>query len=207
MPKNLAKTIHEAPQFSWLRWALASLAPCFFTNHLKLVNLIPGYFFGADISSEQLLFLRSSIFGTVTSSQQLFFSEYLLFRSKASTEQPLFENRKFFRAVTFRNSYFFSEWIVLKNSFFKASTTAQHQLFKKSYIFGKANFSERNIPYHLLFLVSYLFRAATFSKDVTFYSRKLPFQKSYFLTTYFFRGVTILQLPLHSYTHYLSVSN
>ena len=41
MPKNIWKTIHEAPKSLWLWWALVSLAPCFFMNHLKIANLIP----------------------------------------------------------------------------------------------------------------------------------------------------------------------
>ena len=41
MPKNIAKTIHEVPKFSRLQWDTLPSAPCFFTNHLKLVNSIP----------------------------------------------------------------------------------------------------------------------------------------------------------------------
>ena len=36
MPKNMAKTIHEAPKFSQLQWALASLTPCFFQESFKI---------------------------------------------------------------------------------------------------------------------------------------------------------------------------
>ena len=66
------------------------------------------YYFGASISSEQLLFkelhFRKSHFLAV-----VIFSEYLVFRNE--TEQPHFENRKFFRVVAFRNSYIFGEVI------------------------------------------------------------------------------------------------
>ena len=41
MPKNMAKTIHEAPKFSRLRCALAFSGPWFFHESLKLVNSIP----------------------------------------------------------------------------------------------------------------------------------------------------------------------
>ena len=52
-----------------------------------------SYFFGVAISSEHLLFLRSSFFRTVTSLQHFFF------QSEISTEQPPLKNTKFFRGL------------------------------------------------------------------------------------------------------------
>ena len=70
------------------------------------------------------------------------FSEQLLFRSDNSTEQSLLKNRKFFTAVTFRNSYIFSEelfrikiskkGLLLQSRYFCTSST-----FPENLHFGK----------------------------------------------------------------------
>ena len=128
--------------------------------------------FRVAISSEQLLFSRSSFFRKVTFLEAVIFSEQLLFQGKTSTEQPLFGNRKFFRAVTFWNSYLLGGGIVQS----KGIATFPEQVHLQSIIFfrnatfwKKLIFLKSNIPHYLLSLESYTFRAATFSKDVTYY--------------------------------------
>ena len=158
--------------FFFLQMAISLLAylalfPEKLLLHISLKKLLlhNSYSFGAAISSGQLLFLRSSVFERVIS---VIFSEYLILLSETSTEQPLLENRKFFRAVTFRNSYFYSGGIAQNKDIQRranlqvAGASAQHQLFQKSYIFEKANFSEKK-----------------YSALPTF-SGKLPFQSGYF---------------------------
>ena len=141
MPKNLAKTIHEAPQFSWLGWALASLAPCFFTNHLKLVNSIPGYFFGADISSEQLLFF----------------------------EELHFWNSHFLAAVIFfQNTYFFGAKHLLSSHFLRIGSSLGQLLFGTATflaneLFWRTLFSKQLLLHSINFL-----RRATFLEKLIF---------------------------------------
>ena len=139
--------------------------------------------------SEHLFLQNSSIFS---------FFRIAFFRSETSTEQPLLENTKFFTAVTFRNSYIFQRNSLgqryLKNShFFKASTSAQHQSFKKSYILEKVNFSEKEYSALPTFFPELSFSSGYFFKRL-YLLQKLPFQKSCFFATYFFRRFTISQL-------------
>ena len=131
-------------------------------------------YFRVTTSTKQLLFrnryfyfraaafLRISVFGTVISSQQLFFSEYLLFGAKLLPSsyflrigiflgQLLFETAAFLAQVLLRKRY------LQKSSFFKAGTSsAHHQHFQKSYIL--------NFPHYLLFL------GAAFSEELLFHS-------------------------------------
>ena len=108
-----------------------------------------SYFFGAALSSVQLLFLRSSFFQNSHFFSALFFSEQLLFQSENSTEKSHLENRKFFSAVTFRNSY--PQNISTEELLFRIiGSSAQHQIFQK---ISKA-----------IFLLTYFFLRATFLK-------------------------------------------
>ena len=94
--------------------------------------------------SQQLLLLRSSVSGTVTSSQQLFF----------------------------QNIYFLEAKLLPSNHFLRIGSSLGQLLlvhFRTTFS-KKLIFQIRNILYYLLFLESYLFRAATFSKDITLYS-------------------------------------
>ena len=129
------------------------------------------YCFGEAISSEQLLFLRSSVFRTVTFSQQLFFqnttfSERNVYRAVTSWEQEVF------RAVTCRNSDFFGGRIVQNEDIQRRAPFSKQVILRSIRFFRRVTFSKklffqnRNIPHYLRFLESYLFRVATFSKDV-----------------------------------------
>ena len=74
------------------------------SHFFRATNWHNSYFFKVKtISSEQLLFLRTS-FRKSHFLVAAIFSEYLIFLSKPTTEQPLFKNKKFFRPVSFWNS-------------------------------------------------------------------------------------------------------
>ena len=161
--------------FKW-RFPFSHMLPLFQVNFI-LVKATSSHFFrvtSLTVTFSGQLFLQNSccflLFQNSHFLVGVIFSEWLLFRSENPIEQPLLESRKFSTAVTFRNSYFFSEellkiYISKKSYFFKAGTSAQHQFFQKSYILEKTDLSENQFPHHLLFLVSCLFRASTFSKD------------------------------------------
>ena len=155
--------------------------------HTSLTTWTQQLFFPSIYFFKAAPFLRSSVFKRVISSQQLFFLEYITFRNETSTVQPLCENRKFFRAVTFRSSFFFSGLIFQNKDIYRraplieAGTSAQHELFQKSYIFQEPTFSGE-----LSFQSGHFFKSR-------YLLQQQPFQKSYFLTIYFFRRVTISQ--------------
>ena len=115
------------------------------------------------------------------------FTEYLIFRNKTSTEKSLCENRKFFRAVTFWASQFFCRVIDQNKDIYRrapligAGTSVQHQFFQESYIFEKPTF-----PGGLPFQSSHFFKRCYLLQQQTF-------QKSYFLTKYFFRKDAVSQ--------------
>ena len=92
-------------------------------------TLFQRNYFNTTVTFSKQLFLQSIsasfeelFFRTVTSSQQLFFSEQLLFQSETSTEQPPLENRKLFRIVTFWNSNLFGGDIVWNNDSYRRAT-------------------------------------------------------------------------------------
>ena len=138
------------------------------------------------ISSEQLLFLRSSVFGTVTSSQQLFVQNPCCFGAKFLPRDHFLTIGGSLGQLLFGKTTFLSEELFRINIsteglfFFKPGTSVQHQLFQKSYIFLKKNFPEKKI-----LRITYFFEKML---------QQVPFQKSYFLTTYFYRRVTTSQL-------------
>ena len=72
-----------------------------------------------------------------------------------------------------------------KSYFLEGDSSAQQQLFQKSEILEKATFSEKQ--YSVL---------PTFSGELP--SIATTFSESYFLTTYYFRRVTISQLQFFS---------
>ena len=71
---------------------------------------------------------------------------------------------------------------------------AQHQLYQESLFFEKTKFLENEYFAFSIFSGELHFRETTFSKRIT----QLPFQKSYFLTTYFFRRAATLQISFFS---------
>ena len=100
---------------------------CFWRNYF--FTLFQSNYFNTTVTFSKQLFLQSIsasfeelFFRTVTSSQQLFFSEQLLFQSETSTEQPPLENRKLFRIVTFWNSNLFGGDIVWNNDIYRRVT-------------------------------------------------------------------------------------
>ena len=100
------------------------------------------------ISSEQLLFLRSSVFGTVTSSQQLFVQNSCFFGAKLLPRDHFLTigGSLLFGKTTFLSEELFRINISTEELFFfKPGTSVQHQLFQKSYIFLKKNFPEKKI--------------------------------------------------------------
>ena len=115
--------------------------------------------FGAAVSSEHLLYLTSSFFRIVNSSQLLFFQKQLLFQSETSTEQPPFQNRKFFRVLNFWNSYLFGDGIVQNKDIYRETT------FRK-----KANFSGRQYSVLPTFSGELPFQSGYFFKRIIFYS-------------------------------------
>ena len=150
----------------------------------------------------ETLFLRSSIFRTVFSSQHLFFSKELHFQSKISTKQPPLENGYFFKTVTFRNSYLLGGGIAQNKDIYRRPTFSKQVLlhsinfFRRDSFWKKLNFQKSNTLYYLLFMESCLSRASIFSKDLTIYS------------SWLFRGATFSQhafleeLLFHSYASF-----
>ena len=183
-----------------------------------LFILFESNYFDTTVTFWGQVFLQNScyflLFRNIHFFAGVIFSEQLLFRSENSTEQPLLENRKFFTAVTFRNSYFFSEElfrikISKKELLFQSRYFFLHSInlfrkvtFWKKLIFQKINFRVTYFFWRAVFLEQLLFQktlpsiAATFSEELLFYN--ILFQKSYYFTA---------TVPFHSYTTYLFVSN
>ena len=126
---------------------LEKILPHIFSEYLLRHN---SFFIGVAISSEQLLFLRSSSSRTVASLRQLFFSEQLLFHIKSSTEQPGLENSQFFRIVTLSEQLFF----------------LMKELVQNKHIYRTATFLKRVFLHS-----SNFFRTDTFSTKVLFQKR------------------------------------
>ena len=179
--------------------------------------------------SGQLYFWRSNFFKlyqskcfdtTVTLSEELFlpcncFFEELcfqkihslasvffripIFRSDTSSQQPLLEKRKFFRAVTFWKSYVFGGRIALNKDVYRGTPLLKQVLLHSISFFRRAApskklvFQKRNIPHFLSFQSGHYIQRY-------YLLQQLPFPQSYFLTTYFFRGVAISQLRFLSTT-------
>ena len=160
------------------------------TTLTQQLLFLGSHFFRASACFEELLFQNSHFIAAVIFSQQL------LFQSETSTEQPLLENRKFFRVVTFRNNYLFgggivwnkvsTEELLFRSRYFCTASTFSEELY-----FGKKLISQkRNIPHYTFFSGELPFQSGYFFKR-RYLLQQLPFQKSCFLTTYFFRRVTI----------------
>ena len=160
------------------------------TTLTQQLLFLGSYFFRASACFEELLFQNIHFIAAVI------FSQLLLFQSETSTEQPLLENRKFFRVVTFRNNYLFgggivwnkvsTEELLFRSRYFCTASTFSEELY-----FGKKLISQkRNIPHYTFFSGELPFQSGYFFKR-RYLLQQLPFQKRYFLTTYFFRRVTI----------------
>ena len=167
--------------FSYSFWtALFSEKSYFFTllqsNYFGTTGFVRSSYF-----SEQLLLLRSSVSGTVTSSQQLFF----------------------------QNIYFLEAKLLPSNHFLRIGSSLGQLLlahfritFSKKLIFQIKNILYTYFSWRTTFLERLLFQktlpsiAATFSEELR--SDIIPFQRSCYFTA---------TLTLHSYTYYLSVSN
>ena len=168
-----------------------------------------SYFFGAAISSQELLF---SPFSEPSLFRRSYFYRTAYFRSENSIEQPLLENRRFFTVVTVRNSVFFGRTVYDKDILKRATFSKQvllHSinLFRKAIlwkklIFQKINFRITYFFWRAVFLEQLLFQktlpsiAATFPEELLFYN--ILFQKSYYFTA---------TVPFRSHTFYLFVSN
>ena len=155
-----------------------------------VVILLKQLFLQSSFFFEELRFRKSRFLASVI------FSECLIFWSETYTEQSLVENRKFFRAVTFRNSHFFGGEIAQNKDIYRRAPLSKklllHQLFQKSSIFEKADFSEKKYSAFSTFSEELPFQSGHFFKR-HYLLQQLLFQKSYFLTTYFFRRVPTSQ--------------
>ena len=102
------------------------------SSHFFIVTFFEvsqGYFFGAALTSEQLLFLRSSFFRTVTSSQHFFFQNSDFFRVKFLSRNHTFRIGNSLVQLPFGTAT--HRRYQQKSYFFKAYTSARHQLFQK----------------------------------------------------------------------------
>ena len=105
-------------------------------------------FFGTVLSSEQLLFLRSSFFQNSHFFQHCFFQNSYFFRAKLLPRNHTLRIGNFLRQLPFGTA---THRIYLqKNYFFEADSSAHHQLFQK---ISKA-----------IFRLTYFFLRATFLK-------------------------------------------
>ena len=151
------------------------------------------------MSSEWLLFSKSSFFRTFISSLQLFSQISYFFETKL-LRAPNSWKWQIFRAVSFRNTYLFggenvqSKDIQKRATFSKqVATSAQHQIFQKSYLLETANFTEKQYSTLPIFCGELPFQSGYFFKKA-YFPQQLPFEKSYSFITYFFKRDTISQL-------------
>ena len=143
-----------------------------------------SYSFGESISSDQLLFLRSTVFERVISSQQLFFQNTQVLGTKLLPSSHFvkigsFLEQLLFGTATFLWSNCLDERYLQKSSFDWSRYFCTASAFSEEPHFQKTYFSWRGT-----FLEQPLFQE-------TLPSIEQPFQKSYFLTRYFFRRVAI----------------
>ena len=155
----------------------------YFFTLLQINYFHTSYFFGAAISSELLLFLRSVLFQNSYLFATVIFSEQLLFQGKHSTEQTLLENRQFFRAGALRNTDLFDRDLFRLKTFLEEILFRTRYFctnFQKSYFLEKANSSEKQYPALPTFSGSriayffYIFRRATFSQLRFLYTATFP---------------------------------
>ena len=176
---------------------LATFSGQLYFQRSHFFTLLQSNCFGKTVAlSEQLFPQRSCFFEELRFRESPFFAaviftEFLIFRNETSAEQPLLENRKFFRAVPFRNSHFFGGGIAQNKNIYRRAPLSKQALlhiisfFRRATSSKKLIFQKRNITYFLLFPKSYPFQRGHFFKR-RYLLQQLPFQKSYFLTTYFF---------------------
>ena len=131
--------------------------------------------------SEQLLLLRSSVSGIVTSSQQLFFQNIYFLEAK------LLPSNHFLRIGSSLGQLLLAHFRIT----FSKKLIFQIKNILYTYFSWRTTFLER-----LLFQKTLPFIAATFSEELR--SDIITFQRSCYFTA---------TLTLHSYTYYLSVSN
>ena len=127
-----------------------------------------SYSFGASISSEQLLFLRCSVFDRVISLHQLFFQNTLFSGMKLLPSSHFVRIGSSLGQLLFGTATFLLEWLLRINISTEELLWSKQVLLHSISFFRRATFSK-----NLLFLESYLFRAVTFSKYVTFYSSNI----------------------------------
>ena len=134
-------------------------------------------------------FLRSSFFRTVTSSQLLFFKNSYFFRVKLlPSSHHLRIGSSLGKSYPLDGGIVLNKNICRRANFPKQVLLQSINLFRRATFWKKANFSEKQ--YSAL---------PTFSGELPFQRgyllkrrhllQQLPFQKSYFFTTYFFRRV------------------
>ena len=111
-----------------------------------------SYFLRADA------FVRSSVFGTVTSLQQLVFQNNYSFGTKILPSSPFFRigsslGQLLFGTATFLTEEFLRIKISIEELFFRSSYFCTASGFPEElYVRKKQSFQQRNIPYYLLFL-------------------------------------------------------
>ena len=163
---------------------------CFNTS----VTLLEQLFLQSSCYFQELLFRKSHFLASVI------FSEYLIFWSETSTEQNFLNIGSYLGQLLFGKGTFLAEELLRIKIFTEEllcrsrNNEAQHQLYQKSLFSEKAKFLENEYFAFSIFSGELHFRETTFSKRIT----QLPFQKSYFLTTYFFRRAAILQISFFS---------
>ena len=124
---------------------------------LRAINT--SYFFGAAITSEQLLFRSCYFFKAVASYKQLFFHEDYLFGaellpSSYFVEQIVLQGSQFFRTADFSE-----EKLVQNKDNYRRAAFSNRVLLRNIKIFGTAAFSTK--PY---LLINCFFRTASFSE-------------------------------------------
>ena len=108
-------------------------------------------FSGAAISTEQLLFLRSSFFRTMFFSEQIVFSGWNFCWAATSWEKVVFQGSYFVGTATLSDQLLYRNYFCGRKLFqikistekllFDSGTSAQHQLFENKYFFNKATYS------------------------------------------------------------------
>ena len=153
-----------------------------------------------------------SFFRTVTFSQELFFQKSVVFGVK------ILQNSHFLRTGSSYGRYFLEQLFFLEE-LLRIKLYKKELLFQSRHFCTASTFSEKLRSGKKRFFRKSIYGIPTFSGELSFQSncffkrryllQKLPFEKSYFFTTCFFRRVAISQLRFLSTvnTSYLFVSN
>ena len=187
-----------------------------------MLQLFQDNFISREATSRQF-------FRVTTSTQQILYRSSFFFRASTSfSEQPLlssnhfFQNNYFFRVELLLSSHslrigrsfrqvLFGTATFLGVEMFRIKISTEELLFRNQVLlhsinffqraafWKKANFSEKQYSTLFTFSGELSFQSGYFFKK-RYLLFQLPSQKSYFFTTYFFRRVTVSQLPFLSTT-------